>query len=358
MLSLAGRLDRSRFEPHLAVLEKAGPYLEEAPRDLPLHDLGTRRVRRAALAVTRLVRSLGPQAVLSTLGELNLMLILTKPFWPGGVRLLVRESTLASAWLAQDVRRPRLLAALFRCLYPRADAIICPSDAVLRDLSESFRVPRDKLARIYNPLDVDRIRRLACVQQSPHAGAGPHLVSAGRLAPVKGFDLLIRAMAEVVKVFPSADLAIVGEGPLEVELRTLARRLGLAERVHFPAFQANPYPWLKHADLFVLSSHYEGLPNAALEALALGTPVVARDCPGGVREILAGCPLGRLVSGDGAQALAEGIVHALGTGLRESDSPDLEGLLDRFRLERVVRQYEDLLLNADYEPGGHSQRPV
>lgn len=345
MVSLVSRLDRSRFEPHLAVLQKTGPCLEELP-DVPLYDLGVRRVRHAALALARLVRRLRPQVVLSTLGELNLMLILSRPLWPGGVRLLVRESTLVSARLAQDVRRPRLLAALIRHLYPRADAIVCQSDAMLRDLSESFKVPRGKMVRIYNPLDVDRVRRLACAHQSPYAGAGPHLVSAGRLAPVKGFDLLIEAMVEVVKVFPSADLTILGEGPLEAELRTLASRFGLAERVRFPGFRPNPYPWLKHADLFVLSSRYEGLPNAALEALALGTPVVARDCPGGVREILTGCPLGRLVSGENAQALAKGIANTLRAGRRANDSRDLEGFLERFRPEQVIRQYEDLLSNA------------
>lgn len=346
MVSLVSRLDRSRFEPHLAVLEGAGPSLEEVPQDVPLYDLGTRRVRHSVFAVARLVRRLRPQAVLSTLGELNLMLILSRPLWPGRVRLLVRESTLVSARLPHEVRSPRLLAALVRYVYPSADIIICQSDAMLRDLSESFKLPRDKMIRIYNALDVDRIRRLACAEPRLYAGAGPHLVSAGRLSPVKGFDLLIEAMTEVVKAFPSVDLTILGEGPEEGKLRGLAGRLGLAERVQFSGFQSNPYPWLKHADLFVLSSRYEGLPNAMLETLALGTAVVARDCPGGVREVVTGCPLGRLVSGDGAEALAGGIVDTLRAGLKVSAPGDLDGFLEPFRPERVVRQYEDLLLNT------------
>lgn len=344
MVSLTGRLDRSRFEPHLAALEAAGPCLGEVPPDVPLHDLHTRRVRRAVVAVARLVRSLRPQVVLSTLGELNLMLILSKPLWPRGVRMLVRESTLVTARLARDVRSPALLAALIRWLYPRADGIICPSEAVLLDLAECFKVPRRKMIRIYNPLDVDRLRELGDVGPCPYAGAGPHLVSAGRLSPVKGYDLLIEAMAEVVKALPSADLTIVGEGPEEGKLRALAAQLGLAERVRFAGFQPNSFPWLRHADLFVLSSRYEGLPNAMLEAVAVGTPAVARDCPGGVREILAGCPFGRLVSGDGAGELAAGIVDAVGAGLKVGEPGDLARFLDRFRPEAVVRQYEDLFL--------------
>ena len=351
MVSLARRLDRSRFEPHLAALEAAGPCLGDVPPDVPLHDLHTRRVRRALLAMARLVRSLRPQVVLSTLGELNLMVILSRALWPRSVRILVRESTLVSARLARDVRSPRFMAGLIRWLYPRADGIICPSEAILLDLAEGFKVPRHKMVRIYNPLDVDRLRELADAGPRPYSGPGPHLVSAGRLSPVKGYELLIEAMAEVVKTLPSADLTILGEGPEEGKLRALVARLGLAGRVRFAAFQPNPYPWLKHADLFVLSSRYEGLPNAMLEALALGTPAVARDCPGGVREILAGCPVGRLVLGDGAGALAADILDALRAGLQGCEPGDLARFLDRFRPEAVVSQYESLLLARDAHDG-------
>jgi glycosyltransferase involved in cell wall biosynthesis len=342
MVTLANRLDRTRFEPHLGVLEKTGPSREEVRPDVIVHDLRVRRVRYGFVAAARLAWQLRPRAVLSTLGELNLMLILVRPLLPGALRLLVRESTVVSSRLERDVTWPRLLAALYGRLYPKADAIICPSEYVLRDLVEHLGVPRSKLTRICNPLDVDRVRRLAELSPNPYQGPGPHLVSAGRLVPVKAFDRMLEAMSALLPSFPGADLTILGEGPLEAELRALAGRLQLAGCARFGGFQANPYPWLSHADLFVLSSHYEGLPNAVLEALALGTPVVAVDCPGGAREVLERCPIGRLVQRDDAQALAAAIAETLNSP-KPGTSDDLETFLDPFRAERVVRQYEYLL---------------
>jgi glycosyltransferase involved in cell wall biosynthesis len=278
--------------------------------------------------------------VLSNISHLNLMLLATRTLWPRGVRLWVRETIVVSAWMAAEVKNPRVMGSLYRRLYPRATGVVCQCDAMLFDLESHFSVPRSKMVRIYNPVEIERIRSLAAAVASPYSGRGPHIVASGRLVAMKGFDLLLQAMAEVAQVLPAADLTILGQGPDEASLRALATRLGLAAKVHLAGFQSNPYPWMKSADLLVLSSRYEGLPNVMLEALALGTPVVGMDCPGGVREVLESCPIGRVTPAGDVSRLAEGIVETLQSEVHPAAK--LEEFLDRFRVERIVRRYEDI----------------
>jgi glycosyltransferase involved in cell wall biosynthesis len=342
MVTLASRLDRSRFSPHVAVLEKKGPYVDALPPDVPLHDLAVKRVRNAVPSVIRLVWKLRPAVVLSNISHLNLMLLGSRPLLPKEVQLWVRETIVVSAWMAAEVKNPRIIGGLYRRLYPCADGIVCQCDAMLNDVNQAFGVPREKMVRIYNPVEVDHIRSLADAAASPYSGQGPHLVACGRMIPMKGFDLLIEAMAEVARAVPTAGLTILGEGPDEASLRARAERLGLAEKVHFAGFQSNPYAWMKWADLFVLSSRYEGLPNVMLEALALGTPVVGMDCPGGVREILEACPIGRTSPAEDVPGLAGAIVETLNAQSKSRPAEGLEDFLDRFRVEQVIREYEEI----------------
>ena len=343
IVTLLERLDRSRFEPHLALMRAHGPYLKEIPADVPVHDLAAWRVRTAIPALVRLTRRLRPQATLSTLAELNLAMCLARPFMPRRCRLLLSEQVSPSARLLAATQHPGAWRWLYRHLYPRADAIVCVSDEVLNDLAEQFGIPRRKLARIYNPVDVGRLSALAA-GPNPYIGDGPHLVAAGRLHRQKGFDLLLDAMPLVRARVPTAELTILGEGALEAELKSQRDRLGLTESVHFLGFQENPYPFMKHCNLFVLPSRYEGGASlVAMEALALGRPVVAADCPGGVRELLAKCPLARFVPIENTPALAAAIIEALECGGGPSAAPDVESCLDPFRAERVVRQYEAIL---------------
>ena len=341
-VTLMSHLDRLSFDPHLGLLEKVGPFLQDVPKEVPIYDLKATRVRYALPTLLRLVWSLRPQTVLSALAELNLAMGLIKPLMPRGTRLIVRVDISVSEDMAQTTRHSGLWRWLYRHFYSSADKIICVSDFVRNDLAEHFGIPLKKMVLIYNPVDVQRVRQLADVGESPYLGGGPHLLAIGRLSWQKGFDVLLDALALVRKKI-LAQLTILGEGPLETDLKAQKERLGLMESVRFVGFQTNPYPYFKHADLFVLSSRYEGLGNVILEAMALGVPVVATDCPGGVREILAGWGMGLLVPNLNPQALADGIISALSDRAPSaSRTGNLEGVPDKFKIERVMKQYEDL----------------
>jgi glycosyltransferase involved in cell wall biosynthesis len=340
---LLRHLDRARFEPHLAVLQATGPYLKDIPADVTVHDLKIARVRYALPSIIRLIRKVRPDSVLSTLGHLNLTLLWAKPFIPMGTKLLVREAAIATSFLDQETRYPQLWKWMYRHFYRRADTIVCLSDTMVNDLAERFRLPREKLVRIYNPIDVQRVCRLAEAGSNPLTAAGPHLVAASRLCRQKGFDVLLDAMPAVLARMPGACLWILGEGPLEVELREQATKLGVAESVKFLGFQDNPWPYFKRADVFVLPSRYEGLPNVVLESLAVGTPVVATDCPGGVREIRAAGNAVTLVPVEDPSALAEAIVAVCILGENNDKLRQGKEGLREFDLQHVVEQYSRIL---------------
>jgi glycosyltransferase involved in cell wall biosynthesis len=344
IVTLLRHLDRSRFEPHLALVEAVGPFLKEVPADVPLHDLMAKRVRYAFPGMIRLSWKLRPHAVHSLMCELNLATVLSRPFLPPGLRLLIGEQTSPSAQNTQGRKHPLLWNWLYRHFYPRADRIICVGDYVLNDLANSFGISRGKMVRIYNPVDVDMTRQLAGAGGNPYRGKGPHLVAAGRLSKEKGADVLLDAMPLVRAAILDADLTILGEGPLKPDLLEQRQRLGLNEAVHLVGFQPNPYPYFKHADVFVLPSRFEGLPLVVLEALAVGTPVVASDCPGALREILGDCPKARLVPPSDPKALAEAIVSAANSATKELQPDErLDAFISRFDVKTLVRDYEELL---------------
>lgn len=334
--TLLRHLDRTRFEPHLALLQATGAYMEDIPKDIPIHNLKVSRVRYALLKIVRLIWNLRPQTILATMGHLNIALISAKPFFPPDTRLLVREAVIPSALFREENKNIRLWGWLYRHVYKRADKIVCLSDSMVADLVENFEIPREKLVRIYNPVDTGKVRELAQTGDDPFNGNGPHLVAAGRICRQKGFDVLIHAMPAVLQRFPHAQLMILGEGPLEAELKEQAQNLGLQEKVIFLGFQANPWLYLKHADAFILPSRYEGLPNVLLEALALGTRVVVSDCPGGIREIRDSVGSMAVVPPEDPSALAEAIITVCSNPAHVVES------LGRFDLQQVVSEYSNI----------------
>jgi glycosyltransferase involved in cell wall biosynthesis len=168
------------------------------------------------------------------------------------------------------------------------------------------------LAVLANPIDVEAVRAATHAENVWH-GPGPHLLAVGRLSREKGFDLLIEALGQVRQKFPGADLAIVGDGRDATMLKGLCRKMGLEDSVRFAGRIDQPYAFFAGAALFVLSSRYEGMPNALLEAAAAGLPLVATPASGGVVELLHGRPGTWLTAETSALALGRTLIEALGS---------------------------------------------
>ena len=359
-ITLLRHLDRSHFQPYLVLLRAEGEFMCQVPKDVVVHTLHQSR-RYPTLAgsfplmrnLVQLLRRIRPQAVLST-GGMNLALALARPWLPRGTRVLIRECSVLGARLNTDTRHPRLWRSLYRYLYQWADKVVCQSDSMVREMSEKFHLRQQRPVRIYNPIDIDLVRELGRSGENPYSGPGPQLVAAGRLSQEKGFDLLLAAMPEVVACLPHARLTILGQGPLRAALAEQIQSLGLSGSVSLAGFQQNPWPYLYHADLFVLPSRREGFGNVLLEALALDTPAVAVDCPGAMREIYGGNPAVRLVpAGTG---LAEAIVAAYRANKYEritpKSSPDW---LAKFALKKVIDEYSALFLDEKLKNGPLAQ---
>ncbi len=175
-------------------------------------------------------------------------------------------------------------------LYNKADKVVAVSKGVEGDLKENFRIRKENLATIYNGYDVDSIMRYAnekVLEEQELFKGKVTIITMGRLDNSKGQWNLIKAFAKIHEEFPETQLLLLGEGELFEILNEMAEKLGISDCVVFKGFVDNPFKYIKHSQLFVFPSIYEGFPNALVEAMACGAPVIAADCESGVREILA-----------------------------------------------------------------------
>ena len=235
-----------------------------------------------------------------------------------------------------------LLRRLLRHSYPRADGVIAISRGVASDVAEFAGVPEERIATIYNPVDLSFIQsqaRRTPDELKPENSGIPLILGVGKLKRQKDFGTLIEAFARVRRV-RRVRLVILGEGEERGALTRLARRLGVAEDVSLPGFVANPYAWMAQASVFVLSSAWEGFSNALVEALAVGCPAVSTDCPSGPREILDHGIYGPLVPVGDERALAAAILATLDT---PPEPAFLRGRAAAFSLDTAVEGYLDVL---------------
>jgi len=312
MKLVAQGLSREKYEIHLGLVMARGKGGDSLPAWVSVHALGARRARTASLALMRLVWQIRPNVILSGAPEISFMVLLLRPFFPARTRILVRQNgTVSTALKMGGV--PRYTRLLYRWLYRRADRVICQSRAMAEDLQRALQIEPEKLAVLANPVDVEGIRAADKNLPGVWDGPGPHLLAVGRLAHEKGFDLLIEAFAQVRARYPDADLAIVGDGREAPALKEQSRKMGLEHAIRFTGQLDRPYAFLAGATLFVLSSRYEGMPNALLEAAAAGLPLVATPASGGVVDLLRGRPGARLAAEASAPALSAALLAALDT---------------------------------------------
>jgi glycosyltransferase involved in cell wall biosynthesis len=238
--------------------------------------------------------------------------------------------------------------------YPRANAVVVQTPEVRR-WAEGF-LPDRIVHTIPNPV--------LWPPASPNvenAGRGsfnesPRVVAAGRLDPLKGFDVLLLAFAKCRERFPDWKLTIVGEGPERARLEGLVQQLELTNAVSMPGRVQHLYPTLRAADLFVLSSRSEGFPNVLLEAMASGVAVVATDCPSGPRHIVRDGIDGLLVPPESVDSLATAMSALMGDATqRRALAARAEEVRERFSVERVMGEWERLI---DYvAPAALRQQP-
>lgn len=352
-VQLANEFAAIGYRVHFVLTSASGPYMDEVSSPVRILDLGASSVSRALPALTRYLRSERPAVLLSALDHANIIAILANFASGNKSRCVVSVRLPPSAGYRVDSTGPRwLILLLSRWLFRFADQVVANARYVASDLSQSLRVPGHKLTVIYNPLDVQSIERsaLAAIDHPWFAaGSAPVVLSVGSLFPRKDYETLIRAFS-FVRSARDCRLVILGDGPERTRLETLARDLHVREDVHMPGFARNPFAWMARSRLFVSSSVTEGCPNALMQALACGTPVVSTDCWGGSAEVLESGRWGRLVPIRDPEALAGAIVAALDS----SAHPDGRQRARDFAVNDIARQYLRVLLPG-YSPSDTSR---
>jgi glycosyltransferase involved in cell wall biosynthesis len=226
----------------------------------------------------------------------------------------------------------------------QATRVLAPSYGLAQELAQVFRLPPAQVVTIPNPVDLEEVRVLASepVPELEDLGGRPIVLTVGRLSLQKNHILLLRAFRRVRQEVDAA-LVLVGAGELEGDLRRLAEELGIAPWVRFLGWQPNPFRFMRRADLFVLSSDYEGFGNVLVEAMACGCPVISTDCPYGPVEILGGGRYGILVPVGDEEGLARGMVQVLqDSALRQRLREGGQLRAQEFDVRIIARQYEEL----------------
>ena len=327
--TIANHLPREKFDPKILLLRKEGGYLELLKEDVEIIDLKIQRIRNSLIPILKEIKIRKPDIVFSGFGEINAYLSLFIKLFPK-TKFIARETNVVS----QHVTRKEI--RFFYKFYNNYHRIICQSDDMQNDLIENFKIKKDKLIKINNPVDFNFIEEKLenATKPESYREGYKNVVAIGNLSSRKGFDNLLKVFVKLKQ--HKVLLHILGDGRDREMLHQMKQNLGL-ENVIFHGVQKNPYPFLKFADLFVLSSRYEGFPNVLLEAGACGTYSLANNCKGGINEIIQPKINGEISDIENHKEFAEKILEVLEqTHNKEAIKNSIES---RFSKEIILEKY-------------------
>jgi glycosyltransferase involved in cell wall biosynthesis len=339
-LNLTRELVRRGVRVDLVLGDRKGPYFGRLDPGVRVFDIGTSHPWFCLPKLIGYLKRERPPVLVTERIRVNQAALRAKRFSGVPVRVFAGLHTAMSHEI--DNLRPdkqRSQGAVFRRCYPLNDGFISVSRGVADDFIELLDVAQEKVKVVYNPVVNDEFYAKADepVDHEWFAPSrqAPVLLAAGRLEPQKDFPSLIEAFSNVRKQRPCR-LLILGEGSQRSALEEQAAATGFGGDIDLPGHQVNPYRFMRRADLFVLSSAWEGSPNALTEALACGTPVVATDCNSGPMEILDGGRFGPLVPVGDVTALTAAIIEVLD---HPHDRAFLQSAAARFTVENCADSY-------------------
>ena len=290
-----------------------------------------KNLRRIYL-IRKAIKTSAPDCIISFVYSTNILILLAIRFLNVPVIISERNHPVYS-------KENRLIWYLLRrVLYPMADHLILQTKKIkdwFKDYNKSLHIIRNPVLIMREDLEVEPEIKLP---------SGKLIVAMGQLIEQKGFDLLLQVFARIHRSHQDWKLIILGTGRLLDELKQISIRLGIDKSVYFLGRVKNPFSIFSRCDLFVLSSRYEGFPNALLEAMACGLPVISYDCPSGPGEMVNDNVNGLLVAPNDLDALEEAIRRLINDDkLRASLGKEAMKVQDRFSLEKVMDQWNDLL---------------
>jgi glycosyltransferase involved in cell wall biosynthesis len=288
LVNLAHGMVKQHEAVDIVLAQAFGQYTTHIPPQATLVDLGGRRTLTSLWALARYMRERQPRAIICFQDHASIVALWARSLTRIPIPIVATVHSSWSRFLATGTTRSRFIARFARHAYGKVESVVAVSEGTADDLAASLNVPRQKLTVIYNPVvGPELFARSKDDFQHPWFAPGlpPVILGIGRLTQPKDFPTLVLAFAEVRRQM-ACRLMILGEGEERKALEALASATAFSDDIALPGFVENPYKYLAHSSLFVLSSIWEGLPTALIEALALGVPVVSTDCESGPRETL------------------------------------------------------------------------
>lgn len=375
---LLNRCDPKLVDVRMALLNRSGPFLADADESrIDVSPIGQnllafeganstfyrphKLVAGAVLAplnLRNMIKAHRPHVVMSFLKGMNVItgpvvatLGAERPRW------IVREGNNTDAVIENELQNGLARSAiktLTRTAYRAADCFLANSHEMAAGLQERLELDPARVRVIHNPIDLAKIRQLS--REAAPVPERPFILTVGRLEYQKNHEMLLQAFAasEAAKDY---DLVILGRGSMEAETKAIAARLGVADRVKFPGFVANPWAWMSKATLFVLPSRWEGFPSVVAEALACGVPALVTSCDFGPAEVVEAGKSGWVVPPENLQAFSAAMDHLLeNAALRAEFSHNGRIRAEEFDIDKMVDRYSSLFIEQAMS-AGRARRP-
>lgn len=377
-VNLVRTIDRTRFIPVIALLNRSGPYLGliDNPDDimvpgkrdrgvLPVNSLQKPRLREkidrilriplSVFQINRMINRFRPDLIVSFMPGMGFFTNLTRRlFRKKQIPWASREGNNLDL-VINSLTRSKLFNKLVRRImswnYRSTTRMIAISRGVGAMLNEKFGIPQEQIKTVYNPVDIAGIRKLA--RRKTDKDYGRYIISIGRLETQKGYRYLLDAYA-ASRFRDSVNLVIIGKGSQEAELRDRIRALGLEGKVFLHGFEDNPWAYIARAEAFVFASLWEGFGHVVVEAMACGTPVISTECDYGPAEIIGrGGRNGLLVPVRDSAALTKAMDSLLGSAPRRKRMAEAaQRRAEDFHIKRITAEYEALFTEMYREKEG------
>ena len=346
MIGLANELSANGHEVSLVVTKNNGEYEDELRASVEYFNLDTSKMIFALPKLISYIKHYKPDYLISSVYNAN-MVAATSGLFFKNTKVIVRESSMHI-----DMKNQlgggfiyKIIVSLMKYLYKKSYCVVTLTNDMFKEMNELLPASKNKIKLINNFIDIEQIQHLSGEKLShPWIKEGekiPIILGIGRLVHQKNWRLLLDAFARLSEG-KECRLVILGEGIERNDLEIYANKLGISKKLYMPGFISNPFPWLKFAKLFVLTSNWEGFPNVLAQALSVGCNIISTRCGSGPSEILEDGKWGRLIEKGNLIQLVDALEEALG----ETNHLDGRSRAKKFSKTSIVKKYENLFING------------
>ncbi len=342
VINLANWFAHKGYKTDLVLFNATGPYQVFVSEKVRVYDFEKKRTYHAISKLSDYLKTQNPDVMFSALYHVNIIAILAKKAAKTAkTKIVISERNHPTKRLnAEPFLKQKFWTGLISSLYPLSDKIIAISNGVAEDLNKIIGTKdSNKIETVYNPVVTDDFENKlyeAATSIFPD-GCTTKIITSGRLVEQKDYPTLLKSFSLYLKHDPNAHLAILGDGHLSQEIQFLTATLDLENNITFAGFISNPLPLMASADLFVITSAWEGFCNVIVEALYCGLRIVSTDCPSGPAEILGKGNYGYLAPVGNAEEIANLMIEAMAA---EIDPEHQKARAMAFHVDKIGTEFE------------------